>query len=231
MKMNTKSGVKPFCKVCHDAKKSESEYTSHSVRSADGKVTCPTLLSQNCRYCHENGHTVKFCTILADKKKEEEHPKPQMKKVEKKVNNHKQQNTFAVLSADYESDNEEKKEKIQKNTKNIKIQNKVEDFPSLGTSMKQAPQQKQIAFSYALMASKTIDEYNMEQHERKIKERAQKRMMPPIVKTQSSFVKRSWVEMMDESESEGEDEYEDENYDNDYLSNTAQCSYGYDEEW
>ena len=50
-----------FCKVCKDAKKSESVYTSHSVRDETGKVVCPILLSQECKYCKEKGHTPKYC--------------------------------------------------------------------------------------------------------------------------------------------------------------------------
>lgn len=49
------------CKVCKDAKLPESSYSSHSVRDANGRVTCPTLLSQSCKHCFKTGHTVKFC--------------------------------------------------------------------------------------------------------------------------------------------------------------------------
>ena len=58
--------TKMFCKVCKDAKKSESVYTSHSVR-VGGKVVCPTLLSQECKYCKEKGHTPKHCPKLKGK--------------------------------------------------------------------------------------------------------------------------------------------------------------------
>jgi len=75
--MNKKqmSAVKPYCKVCHDAGKSEKEYTSHYVKSApgpEGKVVCPTLLSQSCGYCGACGHTPKFCPTLAAEKVAEE---------------------------------------------------------------------------------------------------------------------------------------------------------------
>lgn len=65
---------KPFCKVCFDAKKPESEYTSHRVRSLpdmNGKtiVTCPVLAATECRYCYQFGHTTKFCTVLEENKK------------------------------------------------------------------------------------------------------------------------------------------------------------------
>jgi hypothetical protein len=60
----------PFCKVCHDAGKPKSAYTSHFVKDSpgpNGKVVCPFLLSLNCRYCHESGHTVSHCQKLKDK--------------------------------------------------------------------------------------------------------------------------------------------------------------------
>jgi hypothetical protein len=65
---------KSYCKVCHDAGKLESEYTNHCVKTYDVKlgamkVTCPTLLSLECRYCHEMGHTIKFCQVLEETKK------------------------------------------------------------------------------------------------------------------------------------------------------------------
>ena len=74
-KKQSQSVVKPYCKVCHDAGKTEKEYTSHFVKSApgpEGKVVCPTLLSQSCGYCGSCGHTPKFCTTLAANKAAEE---------------------------------------------------------------------------------------------------------------------------------------------------------------
>jgi hypothetical protein len=75
--MNKKqmSAVKPYCKVCHDAGKTEKEYTNHYVKSApgpEGKVVCPTLLAQCCGYCGACGHTPKFCPTLAAQKTAEE---------------------------------------------------------------------------------------------------------------------------------------------------------------
>jgi hypothetical protein len=69
------SAIKPYCKVCHDAGKSEKEYTNHFVKSApgpEGKVVCPTLLCQSCGYCGDCGHTPKFCPVLAAQKAAEE---------------------------------------------------------------------------------------------------------------------------------------------------------------
>ena len=55
---------KPCCKVCKDAGKSESEYGNHWPKDSNGKTVCPTLLAQDCRYCGESGHTVKYCKVL-----------------------------------------------------------------------------------------------------------------------------------------------------------------------
>ena len=56
-----------FCKVCKDAGKSESIYTSHFVRETpdrSSKVVCPTLLSQSCKHCGISGHTSGHCKKL-----------------------------------------------------------------------------------------------------------------------------------------------------------------------
>jgi len=55
---------KPCCKVCKDAGKSAHEYGNHWPKDNDGTTVCPTLLSQECRYCHVSGHTVKYCKVL-----------------------------------------------------------------------------------------------------------------------------------------------------------------------
>jgi hypothetical protein len=72
---NAQSYKKPYCKVCQDAGKPESEYTNHYVRSLpdrNGKtiVTCPTLNSTACRCCNKMGHTTKFCPEIKNNRKE-----------------------------------------------------------------------------------------------------------------------------------------------------------------
>jgi hypothetical protein len=52
------------CKVCEDAGKPKSMITSHYPKNRDGFTVCPTLLSQECRNCLKNGHTVKYCTAI-----------------------------------------------------------------------------------------------------------------------------------------------------------------------
>ena len=63
-----------FCKVCRDAGRPESEYTSHFVKNVPGpggKVVCPTLLSQSCRTCNERGHTSSYCPRREDYRRED----------------------------------------------------------------------------------------------------------------------------------------------------------------
>jgi hypothetical protein len=57
-----------------DANKPTSVYSTHRVKQ-NGVVVCPTLLSQECKYCHKKGHTVKFCSTL---KKENERKEKQL---------------------------------------------------------------------------------------------------------------------------------------------------------
>jgi hypothetical protein len=118
------NSVKKFCKVCHDAGKSESEYTSHFVRSSttsDGVIVCPTLLATNCRYCGKNGHTVKFCSELKEKKKAEERgakraSMQEKKNNEKRVEEKKNLNGFSIL--DEEEDEQEEVMPINEVKKN-----------------------------------------------------------------------------------------------------------------
>jgi len=66
-----KQQKKPFCKVCFDANKPEEVYTAHFLKDRpgpSGKVVCPTLLSTECRYCHDNGHFKSHCPELSKRK-------------------------------------------------------------------------------------------------------------------------------------------------------------------
>jgi len=68
----------PYCKVCRDAGKPESEYTSHFVKDQpgpDGKVVCPTLLNQACRICHKTGHTSSYCSQYNARRNYREEPR------------------------------------------------------------------------------------------------------------------------------------------------------------
>lgn len=59
------------CKICMDTGRPEKEYMSHFPRGKDGTITCPVLLNTECGYCHDKGHTVKYCPVLAAKKERE----------------------------------------------------------------------------------------------------------------------------------------------------------------
>jgi hypothetical protein len=144
-----------FCKVCHDSGKTEKEYTSHFIRetpSPSAKITCPTLLSQECRYCFKSGHTVKYCTVLLEQKilpKQTKINTPHNNKQTKKQNiiSKNNDNIFSVL--DNELDDfvqiNKKTKKVKKpllfplnskeNTNNINItntnKNNIDEFPVL----------------------------------------------------------------------------------------------------
>lgn len=63
---------KSFCKVCFDASKDASEYSSHNVKArVCGKmvVCCPVLLRQECRSCGKRGHTKSYCPNVVEEKK------------------------------------------------------------------------------------------------------------------------------------------------------------------
>jgi len=84
LKKSTKSNAsqavqaeRKFCKVCHDAGKSSTAYSSHYVReSIGGKVICPTILSQHCNYCKQIGHTPSYCPALEGKYNKNKVPTP-----------------------------------------------------------------------------------------------------------------------------------------------------------
>lgn len=94
-----------YCKVCKDAGKPETEYLSHNPKDGN-KIICPTLKSTNCRYCHELGHTIKYCKTLLKKEKQYAYQTKnqtqtvQINNVEKKSNN-----LYSCLAED--SDEEE----------------------------------------------------------------------------------------------------------------------------
>jgi hypothetical protein len=96
---------KPYCKVCHDAGKPESEYANHWVKDLNGKTTCPTLLNTECRYCFKRGHTAKFCSALPKNNNNNNNNKQITQKrpttiMKKPVFQKKPTNGFAVLCND-----------------------------------------------------------------------------------------------------------------------------------
>jgi hypothetical protein len=120
----------PYCKVCHDAGKSD--YMSHWLKDKTGKIVCPILLKTECRYCHKMGHTVKYCKVmLASSKSTPKSTIPLKEKKEKTLAPAKvvPVNSFAALDEEDEVEDEEhhpireakREEFVQKNTKNVEI--------------------------------------------------------------------------------------------------------------
>ena len=147
----------PFCKVCHDAKKPASVYESHWVKDREGKITCPTLNSQECRYCYKNGHTVKFCPVLQAQNKTKEHANWKQKdqerrsKEEEKAKKTKSPTNFGggfSALAD-NSDSEEEDTKLQK-IKATRQQQSKEEFPALPILEKSAKTAPKLNFADAL---------------------------------------------------------------------------------
>lgn len=162
-KFNNKfASKKPFCKVCHDAGKTEAEYTSHYVRSRpdmNGKtiVTCPVLAATECRYCYKLGHTTKFCPILEENEKRTKKQKSLAIQAQKAQERAEAKPTAAVASNKYASafsaladDSDDEKPTPVAMPAEVKV---VEDFPTLGVKKEVAPIQKP-AVSWAAMAEK-----------------------------------------------------------------------------
>ena len=194
------SAKKPCCKVCVDAGKSEKEYSNHYVKDLNGNVTCPTLLSQECRYCKKKGHTTSHCTTLKKQKESEENSrKPPLSPAKKEAPAPKKSNVFAYLEMNSdESDDEE------------------EEFPELVAAVepkdpfekeKSAPKK----FSYASMAAKTQAEYKIEEV-KATNTTVDKNLKINIKKEWPALaagVKKSWSQMCDEGSSSEEEEEEE----------------------
>jgi hypothetical protein len=151
---------KPYCKVCFDAGKPETEYTSHLVKDHNGKTLCPTLLKTECRYCYKWGHTAKFCDILSKNNKEKtERTSPAAKeKPKQKMVQQKPTNLFTTLC---DLSDSEEKIKVSKPTT-------IVDYPVLG-----APAKK-VETGWAAIAAKPKEDKFIKQ----IEERSLTRLLP-----------------------------------------------------
>ena len=203
---NSKVAPKRFCKVCHDAGKTEKEYTSHFVKSEpgpNGKVVCPTLLAQECRFCFEAGHTAGYCPVIAANKKAEERALKQAARREavektpapKPVVAKKAVNAFAALETDSDSDEPvSKKVSTIKSTKIATVAKPAaksvakpaakEEFPALPSKPKAATVAPTMS-GYASVAAKMPEQYASEKYEQELIANSMKRQMPPIQKTQT----------------------------------------------
>jgi hypothetical protein len=228
MSRNVQATKKPYCKVCFDAGKPESEYTSHWVRTLpdrSGKttVTCPTLLNTECRYCYQSGHTTKFCKVLEKQNKDRERAE-KAETATKKTNQvaPKEKKASSAFAGLMDSDSDEEEEKPS-----IKVSKPVENFPVLCEPVKknEVEKPKQEAKSgWAAIAAKpappmlklvrneTIKSKNVVisdliNIEAKIEAKTEAKVAPWVKK--QPVVTKSWA---DESDSEDECELEEPNW-------------------
>jgi len=112
---------KKFCKVCFDAGKSESEYTSHYVRASPeptAKVVCPVLLQAECGYCHEKGHTPSCCKLAKTHQKEKKQQEYEAKKraeksVQQKAKPEPKKQALGGFAALMDSSDDEEKPQVK----------------------------------------------------------------------------------------------------------------------
>lgn len=187
---------KPFCKVCHDAGKTEAEYTSHFVRSlpdfnGNTKVTCPILAATECRYCYKLGHTTKFCPIIEEnnkKAKKEKSVAIQAHKSEQRaasrtvpepVVERKYAGAFASLGDDSDDEKPVPKEVV------VAV---VDEFPALFGSKKEVVPVAKASVSWAAMAEKPAAP-----------------VLKPIVKPTPQIVTKKWADYSDSDTEEDEE--------------------------
>ena len=189
-----------WCKVCVDAGKTEKEYSSHYVKDLNGKVLCPTLLSQECRFCHKKGHTTSHCSALKKQKESEENSRrPPVSPPKKEVSAPKKSNVFAYLEMNSDESDDE-----------------AEEFPDLVIAEPKNLLEKEISapkkFSYASMAAKTEVEYKIDQlkvtQKTPFVDKKFEVKIPKVWPALAPGEKKSWVQMCDEDSSSGEEEEE-----------------------
>jgi hypothetical protein len=208
---------KSYCKVCHDAGKPESEYTSHYVRSTPDRnsksvITCPTLLSTECRYCHKTGHTTKFCPVIAEYKKTEEKVARQAKyqeeevKKEKKEKKEKKVTGFTAIYIDSDSEDEMpakvSAKVINETTTNIDI-----EFPALCVAKVDRP--VKTGYAAAIATKQAV----------KVEEEASKTIILPEISIKTPppmkkefHVKKNWADWSDSDTGDEEDDEDDAYY-------------------
>lgn len=200
---------KPYCKVCQDAGKPESDYTSHWVKDLSGNTTCPTLLSTECRYCFKMGHTAKFCSVLAKNNKEKDRTERKLQVVNskpKQIVQKKPHNGFAGLCDDDDSDSDEEE-----------VSESIE-YPSLSRKLEvEVPRVKlEVKTGWADVVTKPAEVKKQVEPIYKtglvllsecIKPEVKKEQAKPAPWTASKpMVKKSWA---DETDDETDDEIDD----------------------
>ena len=204
---NTKSKTAPtpYCKVCQDSGKPENVYRSHftrETRDPNSRVTCPTLLALECRYCYKNGHTVKYCEVLKrnqkEQKREDQAQARRVAKTEeekgKSKSGKKSTNVFACLDSDSEDEEEEKP--VAK-----------EEFPTL--CMPALARTQSVAVNYAAALAKPAAPKPVEIKPVEVKPAENKPVTTAKVApwaSESKAAKMNWAAWDSDSEEEEDDE-------------------------
>ena len=142
------SSIIKRCKVCIDAGMPESVFSTHFVKDKNGKVCCPTLLSQKCLKCNVAGHTSKFCAknSSSTNKQGEKKEKKEIKKEEKITKK-------GIYDSLYMSDSDDDDKKSGSSMRISLDTKKKEEFPLL-TTKKIVIENPQIKFSNISYADK-----------------------------------------------------------------------------
>lgn len=76
---NGNDGSNKFCAVCSSA--GRPDYNTHFVRAdkfdRNSEITCPYLLSIQCRICGASGHTASYCKFQSQSQQQQSRPQPQ----------------------------------------------------------------------------------------------------------------------------------------------------------
>lgn len=228
---NTNASRKPFCKVCFDAGKMESEYTSHNVKkynvmTAKMDTICPTLNATECRYCYKLGHTAKFCPVLEDRKNNETareaarqreiRNNAQNRPAEKVNESKKPTNVFAAL---YDSDDEKEVATPMIATSKLAVATNVDDFPSL-SKIGRLPSINEVR-SYSCVAAIPVDLTEITRIRNERQEKLASKPEPKAVK---------WVDTYEDSEDEYVCDEQDEEIPEITSTYPPRATY-YDEDW
>ena len=198
-----------FCKVCQDAGKSLAEYTSHNVRetkSPSSRVTCPTLLAQECRFCFNKGHSLKYCPQIKKKESEAEaasHPvsKPAFKAPT---------NVFAMLSnSDSEEEEGEEKETPMLIAPGLSCQPIAPglSWPALSSSTSWSTGTKRVNFS-KLIATFSEKPAKAPAKAPEAPEAPEAPAAPVVIKIKSVVLKGRWADCDSDEEDEFYSQYE-----------------------
>ena len=187
---NQRRVATPMCKVCIDAGKSEKIFTSHFTKNRDGKVCCPTLLSQKCRRCDKSGHTVKYCVVTSPSLTPSSTPPSKHSSITTPPPAPKKKVGFAVLD---ESDEEDDNKAYFKKDK------KVEEYPSL-SKIKIVSKSSENMRTWATVAETPKIETKMEA---KIESNVEPMSKPPTFHKTRIF--ESWADCVD---TDSDDEYD-----------------------